>query len=232
MVAGAGLGYRIRVLGLEAANARLEAIVTQRTAALAAETERLSHANTEKAGLLEQLGDQAREFERLAREDGLTGLANRRELDRRLGSEFERAKRHRYPLAVAIIDADHFKQVNDRYSHAVGDDVLRQLGHLLRDNCREIDFVARFGGEEFVLVLPHTSASQARAICERLGQTVAQHPWSSIAPDLQVTVTIGIAATQPGSGESAESESHEKLLSNADARLYTGKHAGRNRVVD
>jgi diguanylate cyclase (GGDEF)-like protein len=223
------LGVRVRLAGLKRRNAQLESLVTARTAALAEETQRLTLANTEKAKLLTQVGEQAEAFARMAREDGLTGLANRRELDARLREEYERASRHHYPLSVAIVDADHFKRVNDGHGHAAGDEVLRRLGALLREGSREIDFVARFGGEEFVLVLPHTNLTQAHAICERLRKAVEAAPWRDVAPELLVTVSIGIAESGPDPEPS--SSGHERLLARADARLYEAKENGRNRVV-
>ena len=177
----------------------------------------LTEANLQKTMLLDQL-------ERQTYEDALTGLANRRRLDRRLNDEFALALRHNRPLAVAMADLDHFKAVNDRYSHAVGDAALRAIAKLLSAQVRHTDLVARFGGEEFVIVLVETDAAAAARVCEKLRAAVAQHNWAAIHPGMSLTISIGICAdtTVPA---------HERMLAQADRNLYTAKAAGRNRVV-
>ena len=147
----------------------------------------LREANEQKSRLLAQL-------ERQTYEDALTGLANRRYLDLRLDEEFQRARRHHRPLALAIADLDHFKRVNDTWSHAVGDDVLRALARILREQIRHTDLVARFGGEEFVLVLTETDRDAALAACEKLRAAVEHFDWNAIHPGLAVTISIGVAA--------------------------------------
>jgi diguanylate cyclase (GGDEF)-like protein len=177
----------------------------------------LTEANLQKTMLLDQL-------ERQTYEDALTGLANRRRLDRRLADEFALALRHNRPLAVAMADLDHFKTVNDRYSHAVGDAALRAIAKLLSAQVRHTDLVARFGGEEFVIVLVETDAAAAALVCEKLRAAVAQHNWASIHPGMSLTISIGVCAdtTVPA---------HDRMLAQADRNLYTAKAAGRNRVV-
>jgi diguanylate cyclase (GGDEF)-like protein len=177
----------------------------------------LTEANLQKTMLLDQL-------ERQTYEDALTGLANRRRLDQRLADEFALALRHGRPLAVAIADLDLFKTVNDRFSHAVGDAALRGLAKLLTSQVRHTDLVARFGGEEFVLVLVETDLAAARRVCEKLRLAVANHPWSTIHPGLALTLSIGVCAdtTLPG---------HERMLAMADRNLYSAKAAGRNRII-
>jgi len=162
--------------------------------------------------------ERSAELERQAGEDPLTGLPNRRYAERALD---ELAK---LPLCVALADADHFKGVNDRYGHFVGDEVLRQIAAILRDNVRENDFVARFGGEEFLIALGGAGIEDARARCEALRAQVAMYPWHRIEPDLRVTISIGVAAVADGS-ELPHS------MTTADQRLYTAKRTGRNRVV-
>jgi diguanylate cyclase (GGDEF)-like protein len=177
----------------------------------------LTEANLQKTMLLDQL-------ERQTYEDALTGLANRRRLDQRLADEFALALRHGRPLAVAMADLDQFKAVNDRYSHAVGDAALRATAKILAAQVRHTDLVARFGGEEFVVVLVETDAAAAQRVCEKLRQAVSQYNWSSIHPSLSLTLSIGVTAdtTVP---------THERMLAAADRNLYTAKAAGRNRVV-
>jgi diguanylate cyclase len=162
--------------------------------------------------------ERSAELERQAGEDPLTGLPNRRYAERALG---ELAK---LPLCVAVADADHFKAVNDRYGHFIGDEVLRQIAAILRDNVRGNDFVARFGGEEFLIALGGAGIEDAGARCEALRARVAAYPWHQIEPDLRVTISIGVAAVTPG-GELAHA------MTTADQRLYTAKGTGRNRVV-
>jgi diguanylate cyclase (GGDEF)-like protein len=158
-----------------------------------------------------------------AHEDALTGLANRRYLDANLEGLLSRSRSERRAFCVALADVDRFKSINDRHSHAVGDEVLRTVGRILRAACRPSDLAARFGGEEFVLALLDTPAEVARAVCERLRAAVADYPWRELRPDLAVTISIGLA----------EAKAHRdctELLAAADARLYAAKHAGRNCV--
>ncbi|MEW9900232.1 GGDEF domain-containing protein [Chitinivorax sp. PXF-14] len=163
------------------------------------------------------------QLEQQSMTDPLTGIHNRRYLDRQLAQEFERARRYRHPLTVAVCDIDHFKHINDRFSHAVGDETIKAVAQLLRSHVRQSDIVARFGGEEFVLVFIELGLEDAAAACEKVRQTVQAHPWHHIHPDLSVTVSIGVA---PGH----EHFNHEKMLSAADLCLYAAKHQGRNRV--
>ncbi|HEX5869703.1 MAG TPA: diguanylate cyclase, partial [Longimicrobium sp.] len=185
--------------------------------------EALSQADDEKARLLDQLRAQATELERQTREDALTGLSNRRHLDRLLDAEWERALRFGRALTVAMLDLDRFKGVNDRFSHAAGDEVLRVVARILRDHTRGVDVVARYGGEEFCLVLVETRKEDAMRLCDRLREMVAGYDWSAIHPDLTVTLSAGL-------GSIDEAETPDDLLGIADARLYNAKHAGRNRV--
>jgi diguanylate cyclase (GGDEF)-like protein len=177
----------------------------------------LTEANLQKTMLLDQL-------ERQTYEDALTGLANRRRLDQRLADEFALALRHGRPLAVAMADLDHFKAVNDRFSHAVGDAALRATAKILAAQVRHTDLVARFGGEEFVVVLVETDAQAAQRVCEKLRQAVSQYNWGSIHPSLSLTISIGVTAD-------TSAPTHERMLAAADRNLYAAKAGGRNRVV-
>lgn len=215
---------RVRILRQQADS--LLMVVDERTRDLALEKEKLEHANEEKAQLLVQVKEQSSAYEKLSKADALTGLANRRELERFLSLEFERAWRNQRPLCVVLADLDEFKMVNDQFSHAVGDDVLRTIGQILMDGCRAIDMVARYGGEEFAIVLPETEIAEARLLCERLRAQVEQFNWQSIRPELRMTMSFGIAANTA----TEIAMDHYKLLDAADEQLYGAKRAGRNCV--
>ncbi len=205
---------RLKNVELSRANAELEAL-----------TASLREAGREKSELLVKL-------EKQAREDPLTGLYNRRHFVERFEAEWLRSKRFRTPLSVALLDIDHFKSVNDTFSHGVGDEVLRVLARLLRESTRTVDVVARYGGEEFVLLFPETHAAGARAACESVRRSVQTHPWATLHPDLSVTVSVGVASLAEARAH-PQGENHseyEKLLSLADKKLYEAKQGGRNRV--
>jgi diguanylate cyclase (GGDEF)-like protein len=132
---------------------------------------------------------------------------------------------HAEHLSVAIVDLDHFKLVNDSFSHETGDGVLVALAELLGDSLPDGAFAARLGGEEFVVVLPGLDATEAALVCEDLRARIQDHPWETIRPGLTVTASFGVASTFAGS----TGLSH--LLGQADQRLYAAKRKGRNRVV-
>ncbi len=157
-----------------------------------------------------------------SRRDQLTGLGNRREVEQRLPGMLQEALEIGRPLAMVMLDVDHFKQVNDQFGHACGDQVLVTLGQLLRAGTRSPDLVARLGGEEFMIALADTDATQAQEVCERLRRAVANHPWHEVATALSVTVSMGCAVTPP--------VMHELLNARADEALYRAKAAGRNQV--
>jgi diguanylate cyclase (GGDEF)-like protein len=158
-----------------------------------------------------------------AEHDVLTGLHNRRYFDGRLNSEHARARRYAQPLSVVLLDIDRFKQINDLYSHAVGDRVLQEIGRILQAGLREVDCVARYGGEEFALCLASTSPEGATTLCERLRVSIETHDWETIQAGLRVTVSGGICS-EPTQGPP------ERMVSVADRRLYMAKEAGRNRI--
>jgi diguanylate cyclase (GGDEF)-like protein len=156
--------------------------------------------------------------------DPLTGLWNVRYLTMVVNQEIERAARFDRPLAVLMLDLDHFKLVNDTYGHARGDAVLTEFSRRLQSVVREVDTVARYGGEEFVVVLPETSVDGAVRLAERIGATVRDRPFDAAdGPALPVTVSIG-ASVFPVNGTTAP-----LLLRAADAALYQAKHQGRDR---
>jgi diguanylate cyclase (GGDEF)-like protein len=158
-----------------------------------------------------------------ARTDALTGVANRRFLNESLHQHFDAARRSDKALSVVIIDLDHFKQINDQYSHATGDEVLRIVGGLLRQHCRSGDVVARYGGEEFALLLDGQRNDDTLNACERLRHSIEQYDWATIHTGLKVTASIGFC-------DDTSVGNPEKMLSKADEALYTAKNNGRNRI--
>ena len=190
--------YRIRTLELAEMNVALETV------------------NREKSFLLTTLQEQTSILERQVREDALTGLYNRRHIEDLLREQFQKCMVEGTPLSVAMIDVDHFKRINDSFSHSVGDEVLRQMGHLLTSNKRNTDLVGRYGGEEFLLVMPNTSIEIAAIIIDRLRKNVQNAPWHNIVHTLQVTLSIGAA-------DNLEQTNYEKMVAAADGKLYEAK---------
>lgn len=190
-------------------------------AKLDAEVQRLRASQLESEN--QRLASKAIELGRHAMEDQLTGLANRRRVDHELPTQLAFAQERHSALSVAAVDLDHFKQVNDHFGHAVGDDVLRAVARILTDNTRSTDVLARMGGEEFLVLFVSTPLGMAKDICERLRQAVDAHDWSCIAPGLHVTISIGLC-------DAVDSQDVRALLERADASLYAAKRGGRNRV--
>jgi two-component system cell cycle response regulator len=157
--------------------------------------------------------------------DGLTGLHNRRYLDSHLETLFERAVARRRPLSLMITDLDRFKSVNDTYGHDGGDEVLREFARRLRKNVRGIDLACRFGGEEFVVVMPDTEAAIAEKVAERVRAEIAELPFVVNGMNVAVTVSVGVSSLKRGV------DSVTDLLKRADVALYEAKSGGRNRVV-
>ncbi len=164
------------------------------------------------------------ELKYLATHDAVTGLFNRSDMDRRVVDEVGRVVRYKRPLSIFMVDIDHFKQVNDRYGHAAGDDVLHDIAEILQQTTRTADFVARYGGEEFVIILPETPLAKAKELAERIRHQVAQSSFPVDGESVSLTVSIGIAAL------SGHSRSWRELLKRADAAMYEAKSAGRNCV--
>ena len=167
------------------------------------------------------------ELERLAMTDELTGVSNRRHFLSRLESERQRALRYRHNASLAMLDLDYFKQVNDRYGHPAGDEVLRHFAGQLRCHMRCEDVIGRFGGEEFALLMPETAPSGAQAVLERIRQALAQARLDSIAPGFGYTFSAGVAElilTEPPSA-------CNRWIHEADQALYLAKAGGRNRTV-
>ena len=192
---------------------------------VAERTEELEKANREKERLIAMLRERSQVLEREAQEDALTGLASRRYFMERLAAEIEVASAAGHPLTLAIADLDHFKAINDRLGHPVGDQVLQHSAALLKNLCRSsADILGRIGGEEFALVLPGTECDEAIDLCERMRNAIETHTWSVVHPDLRLTISIGLWQWD---GTSNVSE----LLRAADGQLYEAKRGGRNRVA-
>lgn len=162
-----------------------------------------------------------RQMQRLAITDVLTGLYNRLRTDEVLDTELERQRRHPGPLSIILLDLDHFKLINDRYGHRTGDRILRELGGVLADRVRKTDCLGRWGGEEFLVICPHTDRHQSRALAESLRQAVAEKDFELEAP---VTISLGVAGHHPG-------DTREVLIERADQALYRAKQEGRDRVM-
>jgi diguanylate cyclase (GGDEF)-like protein len=170
----------------------------------------------------------AARYHEQARRDPLTGLHNRRYVDEQLAPAIARAGQAGTPLAVALVDLDHFKRINDTLSHHVGDQVLAVIAALLSDAQTQLapaGFTARLGGEEFLLVLPDLGPEATAGGLDALRRTIRSHPWQDLTGELPVTVSVGAADADEGLGTSAS------LLAEADRRLYTAKRTGRDRVV-
>ncbi|MGD9955623.1 MAG: GGDEF domain-containing protein [Candidatus Nanopelagicales bacterium] len=194
---------------LRLANADLERRVDERT-------EELQSALSQQERLVSELAE-------LTMRDPLTGLHNRRHAEHELPRMSATAQRYEQPLAMALLDLDHFKLVNDRYSYSMGDEVLLRFTAILRENARASDVVVRYGGEEFLLVMPQTTLEQALVLCERLRAAVAAYPWHEVDARLAQTVSIGVA-----------DNAHRDLRAATaamDAALHEAKRSGRNRVV-
>ncbi|MCW5772433.1 MAG: GGDEF domain-containing protein, partial [Rhodospirillaceae bacterium] len=167
------------------------------------------------------------QLELLASTDPLTGVVNRRRFFHTAEAELYRARRYDRPVVLGIVDIDHFKRINDTYGHAVGDDCLKSLAHGFANRLRRSDLFARFGGEEFVLLLPETQLGDGLRLCERLRQMVEtlKLPVPGKTETIGFTVSIGVADLQH------EGDSLNQLLARADAALYKAKRDGRNQVA-
>lgn len=168
-----------------------------------------------------------RQLSELSDTDQLTGLKNRRYLDRILQEEFSRSSRYRHNLSIILLDIDHFKHFNDRYGHLVGDDCLKAVATVLADNIRDgIDCIARYGGEEFCVLLPETDIQCAREAAERLRRSVNTMLFKVRQNAVNVSISLGVAAL-----EENHQSTPEKLIDKADSALYRAKQTGRNRTV-
>lgn len=157
----------------------------------------------------------------LATHDGMTGLKNHGAFQERLAHEFARARRDDLPLSLILLDADRFKDYNDRWGHLAGDEALRCLARLLLTTARADDFAARYGGEEFVIILPETDLEVSKVVAERFREAIARAEW----PQQPLTASLGVSTLRPSI------QSVSQLIAEADAALYASKAGGRNRVT-
>ena len=217
--------YRARVSQLKAREAQLSRIVEDRTKALSEKNGELELKN-------ETIRKQSEVFEQLSRTDALTGLGNRRSMDESLAQAYQDAVLNDQPLCFGLLDIDHFKRINDGFSHDVGDEALRRVAAVMRREMgneqigrwRGDERVARWGGEEFAVLFPLASVAEATRHAERLREAIEAIDCGDFAPGLRITASIGVS-------ERTGLSHHERLVSRADERLYQAKHAGRNRVV-
>jgi len=170
-----------------------------------------------------ELKDAYKRIEELADLDVLTGASNRRSIMNTLDYEIARSRRSHTPLAVALIDLDWFKRINDRFGHPAGDEVLRTFAITVFANIRSIDKFGRYGGEEFLLVLPETHAGPAERLLDRLRSIVSDLDWTAIGDGMNVTISAGVTALRPN-------DTADSLLIRADGALYRAKDLGRDRV--
>jgi len=190
------------------------------------------HACLRTKGLQDELAEKNRQLEELLREvetlaitDPLTGLYNRRHFTKMLDVEYERLVRYGRPLACMMIDADHFKRINDTHGHAAGDAVLAALADIFRATLRKADIIARWGGEEFVVLMPETPCERAAEAAERVRGAVGAHKFPKLGGK-GVTVSIGLSCSPE-----VVMQSPEMIVDTADQSLYQAKQQGRNRVV-
>jgi len=178
----------------------------------------------EKWRLMQQSRANQEELERLANFDSLTGLHNRRAILHRLDEQLKRVKRYKGGLSLIMLDIDYFKKANDQYGHLVGDEVLENVAVLMQQNVRNTDSVGRYGGDEFIIVLPETDLSSALIVAERLRKAIETAEMRDSGGDtFGITVSQGVSSYKPGEDELA-------LVSRSDDALYRAKQNGRNRV--
>jgi two-component system, cell cycle response regulator len=173
-----------------------------------------------------ELEEANRKLRKLSITDGLTGLFNHRHVHELLHEEFERSRRSEEPMAVVMMDLDRFKQVNDTYGHPTGDVILFETAQILRETAREIDMIGRYGGEEFMAILPGTDEEEAARFANRCREAVGEHVFRDESVEVRMTTSAG-AASFPF----ADVETPDDLIKLADQALYHAKESGRNRVV-
>lgn len=184
----------------------------------------------DKWNLVKQLIDYRTKLEYLVRTDDLTGLANRRYLIDSLNLEINRGMRYQHPLSIIILDIDEFKNVNDIYGHLAGDKVLIKVADIIQANARNTDIPGRYGGDEFVIILPETSLTDAKVIAERIRSTVEEKVFSVHDSDFFITISSGLAEMAYKHTDSEDYELVDCLINKADECLYRVKKNGGNGV--
>jgi two-component system, cell cycle response regulator len=207
-----------RLSGFMALVGRAVSRIDGDTQTFLAQVAQQAHIVTENSRLFDRL-------RRMASRDSLTDLYNHRHSIEVLSNEFGRVGRYAQGLSLLMIDLDHFKRINDEHGHPTGDALLKEFARLLRDMLRAVDSVGRYGGEEFVVILPHTSAEEARQTADRIRRRVEGHEFTAAGKPLRVMVSAGVASYPSSSVDSPES-----LIREADKALYRAKQGGRNRV--
>ncbi|MFI4890558.1 MAG: DUF484 family protein [Steroidobacterales bacterium] len=193
-------------------------------------TDFLGHMGAVAAVCLENAVNRAR-LQRAGITDFLTGWHNRRYLQQRMREELARAQRRGAPIACLMIDIDHFKGINDAYGHLVGDNVLKEFAHRVEVQMRSMDTAARFGGDEFAILMPEAGATAATKLAERIRAAVAAEPFA-LTEQVQrnLSASVGVAVVVPGRDDNDFKALADRLLADADAALYRAKALGRNRV--
>ncbi len=216
--------YLVKPFDMHEVSARVKSMLR-----LKALQDTLVEKNKELDRINRELEEKRAALEQLSRTDGLTGLVNRRHFDERLETEWARAMRYRAPLSCLLLDIDHFKRVNDTWGHQFGDTVLREVAGVARRTLRDVDVLARYGGEELIFLLPETTPEEAWRAAERLrmGVEAMRLVCRTVEPPetVRCTASIGVA-TAPG----LELETAAELVQLADQCLYEAKEGGRNQV--
>jgi diguanylate cyclase (GGDEF)-like protein len=203
-------------VSLKEAKDDLEVRVVERTKELQDTNTKLLHEIAERKRVEAALAE-------AAQTDALTGLLNRRAIITGLQAEVSRYNRTQAPFSLLVCDIDHFKRVNDTYGHDVGDQVLKNVSDRLRTACRQHDLIARWGGEEFVVLLPETDLQGGMAAAEKLRESMTADVFPAGVQDLDLTLSIGVAAYEPG-------QTLDDCVKAADTAMYQAKSLGRNRV--
>jgi len=175
---------------------------------------------------IDQVQEKRKALEKEVLIDQLTGIANRRALKRRLKEEIQRYHRYRQFFSVILFDIDHFKSVNDRFGHWAGDKCLKELIRRVKPMLRDTDFLARWGGEEFVIVFPGTDVESALGVAERLRKAIENTRFVYQKQEIAVTVSVGVTEVKPGD------QGLEAIFNRADKAMYQAKHNGRNMVME
>mgnify|MGYP005725443403 CR=1 FL=1 len=215
--------FWLKTISAKRVQRSLETRVAERTSELQARSRQLEEANIEKTKLVEELSKKSLMLEELSARDPLTNLFNRRAFEEICSNEESRAQRAASSFCLCFIDIDHFKKINDNWSHNVGDKALVAISKIILSQLRTVDSAARWGGEEFILLLPNVTIESAIICCERIRKAVEQYDCTEIADNLKITISGGVSQYEPDS-------TIQELIHRADLALYEAKSSGRNIV--